>query len=344
MANNSQTSMSPYEEKAWRELREQALRRQRRQVLNQETRQRLTSAARKAGERLRDIPGVANAQQVLQEAMDGLRGLTMDAAMMSVSEQAVLDRFQAQGVTPASFSDLRSFDLEVCDLAIPRLRTRYTTAAAGEGALTSLAITGMEVQDKVKGGPKMAAVGGAIVADTGFVLAAMGRCIAETGAYYGFDVSQEEEQLFALAIIAYSTASTRVGKVAAMAELSKLTQMMMRHATWEVLSKEPMVKIIQHIYARLGIRLTKKGLGKVVPVAGVAIGSGLNAAALDRVGRDAKMAYRIRFLATKYDLDPSVMVDDKYADESGDADTIEIGLPSDYASGGDEYGDSADQA
>jgi hypothetical protein len=327
MVHDSQNAMSPYEASAWSELREESLRRQRQQLVNSATRERISSVTQRIGERVRAIPGAEDAEAVVAAALEGLRGMTMDWAMMSVNEERVLAKFRKRGATPATLADLRDFDLERCDKAIPRLRARYTSAAAGEGALSALAITGLEVKGKVKGGPGIAAVGGAIAVDTSFVLAGMGRCIAETGAYYGFDVSQDEEQLFALAIMAYSSATTRAGKVAAMAELSRLTQMMMRRATWQVLSKEPIVKVIQAVYTRLGIRLTHQGLGRAVPLVGVVVGSGLNAAALQRVGRDAKMAYRIRFLATKYNLDPDDMVDVEVNASLDDEETIRFELP-----------------
>ncbi len=45
--------------------------------------------------------------------------------------------------------------------------------------------------------------------------------------------------------------------------------------------------------------------GQAIPVVGVVIGAGLNASYLQSVGRDAELAYRMRFLAEKHGLDPS---------------------------------------
>ena len=74
----------------------------------------------------------------------------------------------------------------------------------------------------------------------------------------------------------------------------------MRSAPWAQLSEHVTVKVIQEIYARLGIRLTQRKLGQVIPVAGIALGAGMNASLLHAIGRDAQLAYRSRHLADKY--------------------------------------------
>lgn len=325
MVSASGPSMSAYELHAWQALQDQAHRRERRKILKPETRQRISTGAHQVADKVRKVPGIQVAEETFTSALEGLRVVTMDAAMRSVSRKRVLVRINKHGPPLCTLSQIGTLDLERCDKAIPALRLRYATTAGAEGAMSSLAITGLEVATTVKGGPTAAAVAGAIAADTAVVLAAMGRVVAETGAYYGFDVgSSETEQLFALAIISYSSATSQPGKVAALAELSRLTQMMMRRATWETLSKEPLVMVIQRIYALLGLRLTKAGLAKAVPIAGALIGAGTNAASLSRISQDAKFAYRMRFLATKYQLDPAVMVRDVPV---GDDDTIRVTPP-----------------
>ena len=57
---------------------------------------------------------------------------------------------------------------------------------------------------------------------------------------------------------------------------------------------------MDELYTRLGLRLTKSKLGQAVPVAGIAIGAGLNAGVLAGVARDAHIAYRARHLTEKY--------------------------------------------
>ena len=56
-------------------------------------------------------------------------------------------------------------------------------------------------------------------------------------------------------------------KTNALASLSRLTQDMMRHATWTQLNQHVLVKVIDRAFARLGLRLTQKKLGQIVPIA-----------------------------------------------------------------------------
>lgn len=297
-------AMSRYESKTWNDLRQQAEAREKRRVLKPEMRRKISEAGEKAGELVKRAPGAEIAEDKFIGVLEGLRGVTMDAAMVSVSKRRVLERYERRSIQVTSLNGLRNLDLQDCDETVPHLRLRYSAAGAVEGAATSLAITGATVATTVSGGTTAVVAIGAMAADVAAVLAGMGRVVAETAAYYGYDLKSEDEQLFALAIIAYSSATTQPAKVAALAEISQLTQMMMRRATWATLNKEPLVKIIQLVYARLGLRLTQKGLSKAVPVAGAFVGAGMNAAALARVSKDAKFAYRLRFLVDKYGLDP----------------------------------------
>jgi hypothetical protein len=64
-------------------------------------------------------------------------------------------------------------------------------------------------------------------------MAAMGRSIGVVATAYGYDVRQPEEELFALGVMSLASAGTLSGRTAAMASLSRLTQQMMRQATWQ---------------------------------------------------------------------------------------------------------------
>lgn len=295
--------MSEYEGKAWAGLQEQARRREERGVLKPETRRKLQHASTRAGSLAKQVPGAELVAAGFSDALEGLRKTTMDAAMASVRTERVFKRFDAASCEVSSLADIHRLDLRDCDNAMPRISLRSSAIGATHGAAASLAITGLELSTTVSGGASAPLVVGAVAADIAALLAGMGRVVAETGAYYGYDLKSDEEQVFALAIIAYSSAGAGAAKATALAELSRLAQMFARKATWKALSTQPMVKVIQHIYARLGLRLTKAGLAKAVPAVGAVVGAGMNAAALARVAEDAKFAYRMRFLMDKHGLD-----------------------------------------
>ena len=135
-----------------------------------------------------------------------------------------------------------------------------------------------------------------------------------------------EEELFALTVINWSSAASEGAKYATFQQLSRITQQLVRGATWAQLSEHVTVKGIQEIYTRLGIRLTQRKLGQAIPVAGIALGAGMNANLLHSIGRDAQLAYRSRHLADKYGF----VVDDllqprTHPEMAGDApDVIDI--------------------
>ena len=98
----------------------------------------------------------------------------------------------------------------------------------------------------------------------------------------------------------WSSAPTEGAKSLAFQQLSRVTQQLARGATWAQLSEATVVKVIDEVYLRLGFRLTKSKLGQAVPLAGIALGAGLNAMVINRVGQDAILAYRARHLSDKY--------------------------------------------
>jgi len=212
-----------------------------------------------------------------------------------------------------SIDQIRRLELRMVDDAAPALSWRYALAAAVEGAGAGVAITGGEAlaaAGSIAGAGAGAAPGagtvlGAMAFDAAAILAASARVVAHTAACYGYDVRQPEEQVYALSVISWSSAGTDASKAVAFQQLSRLTQQLMRGATWAQLSDHVLVKLVQEMYARLGLRLTQRKLGQAVPVAGIVIGAGLNASLLRSVADDARSAYRMRFLTDKYGLRPT---------------------------------------
>jgi hypothetical protein len=274
---------------------------------------RATGGLEKAGRKVVDnVPeAVTNATAAaLRSMMAGVQAVTIDQAFRTVRREAVLRSFRRQGVAVDSLDDLRSLDLRVLDEALPSLRVAYSAGVAVEGALAGAAITGAQAlavagtvaSAGAAAAPGIGTVATAMAADAVTVLAASGRAIAHVGAYYGYDARLPEEQVFALSILSWSTATTDATKTLAFQQLSRLTQQLMRGGNWAQLGEHMLVRIVHELYTRLGIRLTQRSLGRAVPVAGILIGAGMNATLLQRVVNDAHRAYRVRHLTEKYGL------------------------------------------
>jgi EcsC protein family len=256
----------------------------------------------------------------MQKALAGLHATFVERGLNSVSPGTIFKAFASEGAHVASYDEVRKLDLKLCDRSVPRRKERYVAMAAGQGAATSLAVTGATVATTVSGGTTLGVAFGAVVLDVTSMLVGMGRIVALVAAHYGYDVREPEEQVFASGVLSYSTASNAAEKAASLAALSRLTQEMMRQATWKQLQQHQMVNIIQTVVTSLGFKLTKKKLAQVVPVAGVVINGGLNALLARNTFNRAQDVYRLRFLTEKYELDAA-----SWAPDVSDAEVT--GLP-----------------
>ena len=106
--------------------------------------------------------------------------------------------------------------------------------------------------------------------------------------------------MFVLAVVNFGTASTTASKLAAFGDVSRLTQSLYRGATWAKLNQSMYSKIANQFAKQFGVRLTKRGLGRFVPVAGIVAGASLNWLTLEQLADSADQAYRRRFLLDKY--------------------------------------------
>jgi hypothetical protein len=167
-----------------------------------------------------------------------------------------------------------------------------------------LVISGGEIITAASAGasaaPSGAAIVGAFAGDTAIVLGLASRSVGHVSLLYGYDPEEPAEKLFIMSVVNAGTAMSATAKTAALADISRLTQALIRGKTWEVLNKSVVSKVSTQFANAFGYRLTKQGLGKVVPVAGIVIGGTFNWTTLEAIVDAANVAYRRRFLLEKY--------------------------------------------
>lgn len=245
----------------------------------------------KASETIMKIPGLNVA---IEKSFQGILGLINDAAQWSVIPEAILKDYEkTSGICIPNLSSIRQFDLEVVDRTIGWLDTKYEGialiqgAAAGGSAMIS---------------PSVAAV--VIPSDIMALLSINLRAIGEYATYCGFDVSLQEERLFALNILALSSSPTDQSRQIALAQLARIARDVALKKTWKDLKKHLFVQATKELAKSLSIQLTKAKLANVIPITGAVIGGGYNAYYTDRVCKAAfYLFYRERFLAEKYGVD-----------------------------------------
>lgn len=276
------------------------------------------------------IPGNEAVAAAYTKAATGLMDFTSGNGVKSVSLKGSIKRHQQAGHDVESGDDFRRLDLRSCDELLPRRKRVHEISAIAEGAASSLLITGATVSSTVSGGATAAVVVGTVAADSVVVLAGIGRIVGEVAITYGYDPTLPEEEVFAAQVIGLGMAVGSGAKTAALASLSRLTQDMMRRATWTRLNQHVLVEIVNRAFGSLGLKLTQKKLAQIVPVAGVVISAGVNLQLVQRMHAAAMHAYRLRFLTEKYDLDGSNSFDEELfatsRDEQEDVLDVEVML------------------
>lgn len=238
-----------------------------------------------AGELVLSAPVVGEA---IQSAVQGLVGVCNDAALWSVRPESIFEEFRNDGHAHINhYKDIETLRLEEIDKTVGWLAAKYKSIAMTEGA-----------------GTGMIGIAG-IAIDIPTLITLNLRAIGEYATYYGFDITRQEERLFAFNILGLSSASSTMAKNVAMAQLVKISQQVAKKTVWKELEKQVFVKVIKQIANNLGIRLTKAKLAQAIPIAGAAVGGGYNAYFTSNVCDAAYHLYRERFLAIKYD--PSVI-------------------------------------
>jgi len=313
--------MSAYERRAW----EQNLRRlhdpPRQRVVPTKVRELARSAADKAADFADGHASAAMVKGIVERTMNGTLELTFNPALRSASAESALRGYQERHEGISSLEDLKKLDL----IELDRFRRRkgwYVTVSAAQGTATSLVVTGTEVSTTVTGGATAAAVVGAIAADTVASLAMMGRSVGSVAVRYGYDVRLPDEELFAMGVLSLGMASSIEAKHQAIAALSRLTQQMMRRATWKELEEHVLVRVIARVYQVLGVRLTQRKLAQTVPFVGIGINAALSANLTRHTYQRAEEVYRLRFLSDKYGLDPSLWIEEA----TSDGDDFDSGL------------------
>lgn len=238
-------------------------------------------------------------------AFESMRHTLGRISRVGLSSKRVVATHKKRGHDVTSLSDLRRLDLKQIDAVRGRGAAWYYPAAAAlSGMGAGFVISGGELITAASAGaaaaPSGAAIVGAFAGDVAVVLGLASRSVGHVSLLYGYDPEEPAEKLFVMSVVNAGTAMSATAKTAAMADISRLTQALVRGKTWEILNKSIVANVSTQFAKAFGFRLTKQGLGKVVPAAGILIGGTLNWTTLEAIVDAADIAYRRRFLLEKY--------------------------------------------
>lgn len=241
----------------------------------------------------------------LGEGFDAIGRMLARGARVGLTKKSVIRSHQKRGHTVGDLHEVRRLDLKQVDAVRGRGAQWYYPAAAaltgaGAGLVTAGGAFAITASAGAAAAPSAGVVAGAFAADVAAVLGISSRAVGHISLHYGYDPDEPGEKLFIMAVVNAGTAVSAGAKTAAMADISKLTQALFRGKTWAVLNESMVSKVAAEFSKRFGVRLTKQGLGKVVPVAGIVLGGAFNWATLESIVDAADAAYRRRFLIEKY--------------------------------------------
>ncbi len=301
-------SLSSYEQAEWDKLqsrRAAAVGRKTRHLVPRSARERASEAADAA----KILPGADAAAEAYASATRELGNILGKVASSTVRSATLVKRFEAAGFDLSSIRDIHSLDLEEVDSVVKRGRIRYghSGAAFVSGVVSGAVVTGAEVMltgetiagKGAKKAPELGALAAAIGMDVVSVFTLCVRTVAETAQCYGYDPGEPEEQVFMMSVLGLGAATGAQSKAAAYVELSQLTQMLFRNKGWDQLNEKVLTKVANKFASAFSVHLTKKKLGQIVPVVGMAVGGILNFAMVDKVAESADYAYRERFLVDR---------------------------------------------
>jgi hypothetical protein len=238
-------------------------------------------------------------------AFGSIRQTVSRVSRVGLSPKRVVNLHKNRGHDVQVLADLRRLDLEqVHAVGLRGANWYYPASAALSGMGAGLVISGGEFVTAASAGAAAAPTGTAIVSafagDAVIVLGLASRSVGHISLLYGYDPEEPTEKLFVMSIINAGTAVSAGAKTAAMSDISRLTQALIRGKAWDILDKSVLARVSGKFATAFSFRLTKQGLGKVVPAAGIVIGGTLNWVTLEGIVDTAEIAYRRRFLLEKY--------------------------------------------
>lgn len=299
---------------------------------------RVVDRVASAGGAVRDkVPGAVNPLSAkgalaIRWVGEGSARAVSRMATMFLSPKRVVKAHARAGHPVATLADLRTLDLAMIDEVKPRsLDVAYAAVAALSGGLAGAVITGSQIAVPITGGasaaPSAQATAAAFFGDAAAVMGLASAVVGHHALHYGYDPVRPEEKMFVLSIVNWGTAFTSGSKAAAFADVSRLTSALVRGAPWVTLNSSLVTSVVKSFTNLFGGRLIKQGLGKAVPVAGVAAGLSLNWLTLEQIADAADVAYRRRFLLEKYpQLAPSATEPPLRAETAADGDDPSIAV------------------
>ena len=260
----------------------------------------------------RKVPGGAAVARAVSAVGLGLMEKATSVSEASVRRRLILKAYREAGYDVECLQDIRRLGLDLDQIrpVRPHLKIAYSSAAAAEGAFSGVVASGGSIAAVlglgVASAPGIALTASVVALDIATFLGAATRLVSHTAAYYGYDTVDPAENLFATMVLSQAIDPESAGegavveKQTTMIAFNKVMRDLARRGSLDGLGGNVVVSAMNSLFSAMGVRLASRKLAQIVPVAGVVVSAGLNAALMRTIGETADHLYRERFLAERY--------------------------------------------
>ena len=285
MTNHNNTDDNTYNAKARQEIHD--WRHPDRTVLDKSLAV-LSTPIDKAGEALMSAPKFGD---TLKQATEKTIVSLSDAANWTLDVQDTIeayqtepdkqednaDHLQAVSAPVKKLEDIAALPLQVVDDQVKLFKSRYVALTSAQGVTTGV-------------------IGWAgIPADVVGLITANLRAISEYATYYGFDMSDKGEQLFAMSLLSIASSASEEARTAALKDSFDLVKDPETLA-FNQINEEVVSRVLRQTATQVATNLVKTKAAQIVPAVGAVVAGGVNANYTAQVCEAAYQCYRERFL------------------------------------------------
>lgn len=232
----------------------------------------------KAGDALMDAPQFGDS---LKKATEQTISTLSDAANWTLNTQDVIDDYQEEsniaGSSIKTLADIKSLPIAVVDKQVKLFKSKYVALTSAQGVTTGV----------------VGWVG--IPADIVGLITANLRAIGEYATYYGFDINDKSEQLFAMSLLAVATSASPEERKAALDDTHAMIKDPETQAFNQV-NEEVMSRVLRQTATKVATNIVKTKAAQIIPAVGAVVAGGVNANYTANVCEAAYQCYRERFL------------------------------------------------
>ena len=231
-----------------------------------------------AGDALMDVPQFGDA---LKKATEQTISTLSNTANWTLNTQGVIESYQEEpdieGSSIKTLADIRHLPIAVVDKQVKLFKSKYVALTSAQGVTTGV----------------VGWVG--IPADVVGLITANLRAIGEYATYYGFDMNDKGEQLFAMSLLAVATSASAEARKAALDDTRAMIKDPETQA-FNQINEEVMSRVLRQTATKVATNMVKTKAAQIIPAVGAVVAGGVNANYTANVCEAAYQCYRERFL------------------------------------------------